>query len=291
METTAIPGQTAAVQVCPKAPVAQASLGEVSGDVTGIRLSYVKPTYGVGRQHELGFDEGSIVLQERYAVGWKAKPVPIIVIGAVQFYKDWTSQAEFSAGIKPQRYPNEAAARAAGKRIEWIDDPSGALNPVTGRVARLGPQAAPAFDVKILLRKPAEVKDEKGNAVYADAEFYLRIGEHFYCPSLITFEKMSYAPFLQLLQQSRVMAAQEQKVPLNKAQLHRWVYALGTKVLPSKPGRKSTLIPEITRMQDPVTKRGAVLSEAEVTELEDLMGALLNAQAEHPEVIADDANP
>lgn len=277
METSATPPTTA---VAPRTNASvQAAVGEVTGEMGGIKLLYLKPTYGVGGQHDAGFDEGTLVIDGKFSVSTKKDPVPVIIIGATQFWKDWLGQAEFAAGIKSQRYPDEASAIAAGKRTQWIDDPAGGTNPVTGRPARLGPQAAAAFDLKVLVRKPASTKDAKGDEVNVDTEFFLRIGEYFYCPSLITFEKMAYAPFSQVLLQSRVMAAQEQKVSVQHAKLHRWLYQLGTEILPAKTGRKSALIPKLSRMLDPQTKRGAVLAEADVAELEGLMAALSNASA------------
>lgn len=287
METQAMPTQAVAVRHTAEV---QASIGEVSGEISGIKLCYAKPTYGVGKQNELGFDVGTIVIQERYVVATKDAPVPIVIVGVTQVYKDWLGSVEFNAGIKPKRYLNEAEARASGKRMDWVDDPSGVVNPATGRPARLGPQIAPIFDVKILIRKPDKVLDAGKNEVFP-SEFFLPIGAEVYCLAVITMEKMAYLPFFQLLQQSRVMAAHEQKVALQDARLHRWLFTLGTQILPSKPGRKSALIPEIKRMQDPTTKRGALLGPDEVAELENLLGALTNAQPVAPDAVFDDANP
>ncbi len=289
METNAIP--SGAVAIRPPAEVPQAQLGEVTGEFSGISLKYLKPTYGVGGQHEQGFDEGTLVLDGKYVVATKKVPVPVIIIGATLYAKDWLNQAAFAAGLKSQRYPNAEAARAAGKRIDWIDDPSGAINPVTGRVARLGPQITQVYDLRVLVRKPAVVTDNKGDEVSADSDFYLRVGQYFYAPAIISFEKMAFKPLSDVLLQSRVMAAQEQKVGLGQAKLHHWLYTLGTTLLPSKPGRMAALIPELRRMQDPTTKRGAVLLAEDVAELESLMAALTNASVSAGEAIPDDANP
>jgi len=288
METNATP--PTAVAVRSQAGV-QAPLGEVTGEFSGISLKYLKPTYGVGGQHEQGFDEGTLVLDGKYVVATKKIPVPVIIIGATQYVKDWLNQAAFAAGLKSQRYANAEAARAAGKRVDWIDDPSGAINPVTGRSARLGPEITQVYDLRVLLRKPTIVTDVKGDEVGVDSEFYLRIGTYFYAPAILSFEKMAYKPLNDVLLQSRVMAAQEQKVGLAQAKLHHWLYTLGTTLLPSKPGRMAALIPELRRMQDPTTKRGAVLPAEDVAELENLMAALSNASVSAGEAQSDDVNP
>lgn len=286
METNATPSTSLVTR-----PSAEVSTGEISGEISGVTLKYLKPTYGVGGQHELGFDEGSLVLDGKYAVASKKVPAPVIIIGATQYCKDWMTAAAFAAGLKSQRYANLAAAKAAGKRVDWVDNPNGSMNPVTGRPARLGPEVTQVYDLRVLVRKPAMVTDAKGNEVNADPEFYLRIGEHFYAPACISFEKMAYKPLSEVLTNSRIMAMQEQKVSLGQAKLHNWIYTLGTTLLPSKPSCMAALIPELRRMQDPVTKRGAVLSGEDVAELEGLMAALNNASAGAGEAPADDANP
>ena len=289
MEINAMPN-TAALTTRNTAELST-EVGEISGEFSGISLKYLKPTYGVGGQHEKGFDEGTLVLDGKYVVATKKQPAPVIIIGAAQYAKDWMSQAAFAAGLKSQRYPSLAAAAAAGKRIDWVDDPKGGINPTSGRPNRLGPEVTQVYDLRVLVRKPATVTDQTGNEVNADTDFFIRIGEHFYAPALISFEKMAYKPLADVLMQSRVMAAQEQKVPLAQAKLHHWIYTLGTTLLPSKPGRNAALITELRRAQDPVTKRGAVLPEADVKELEDLMSALNNANVASADAPSDDANP
>lgn len=270
----------------------ESDIGAISGEISGIRLKYLKPTYGVGGQHDRGFDEGTLVLDGKYVVATKKEPVQAIIVGANLYAKDWLTQAQFSAGQKSKRYPNLKVAAAEGKRIDWTDDPTGAINPATGRVRRIGPEVAEAYDLKVLVRRPSKVTDEKGEEVNADMAFFLMIGEHFYAPALVTFEKMAFKPFVDVLNQCRIMAAQQQKVAVRDAKLHHWLFTLGTTILPAKGNAKSTLIPELKRAMDPVTKRGAVLPDTEIAELEGLMAAIGNADVESESTAAqDDANP
>lgn len=281
VETTAMAtrGQTAVDNV-----------GEVTGMDSGLTLKYLSVVYGVGGLHDKGFNEGSLVIDKRFSVTDKKTSIPVIVIGVHSYWKDWLTQADFAAGKKSRRFLTREEAAAAGCTLDWTDDPSGATNPATGKIRRIPPSASKAYDLKVLVRKPAVMRDAAGNEDNDDTLFFLPVGEHFYCPATITFEKTSKEKFEQTIQACMVMAAHEQKVPVQKAVLHRWLFTLGTEILPATGTRKASTIPVLKRMLND-QKKGASLSAEEVASLEEILGALTSARAEQTEVPADDANP
>jgi hypothetical protein len=267
------------------------TVDESTGADRGLTLKYLSVVYGVGGLHDKGFNEGALVVDKRFAITDKKTSVPVIVLGVVSYWKDWLTQADFSAGKKSNRYATEAQALAAGKSTTWTDDPTGAIDPIKGRVKRVPPSAAKAYDLKVLVRRPPVLRNAQGEEDNDDSLFFLPIGEHFYCPATITFEKTSKEKFEQTLQACQIMAAHEQglmKTP-HKATLHKWLFTLGTEILPATGTRKASTIPVLKRMMND-QKKGASLSAEEVTALEDLLVALTSARAETTEV-ADDANP
>ena len=292
MEANATPPvQTEALATRDSAHV-QASVNESTGLDRGIALKYLSVVYGVGGLHDKGFNEGSLVIDKRFAITDKKTSIPVIIIGVNQYWKDWLTQTDFVAGKKSSRYRTKALAEAAGKTTEWSDDPSGVINPTTGRVRGIAPTASEAYDLKVLVRKPAVLKNVQGEEDGDDTLFFLPIGDHFYCPATITFEKTAMKTFKGTLNACRIMAATEQgliKTP-DKAELHRWLFTLGTEIIAASGTRKASTIPVMKRMLDD-KKRGASLTEEENQSLIDLLSALAGAEPETTADVAEDANP
>ena len=292
METNATP-QTA---VAPRAPAA-VSVAEASGELSGIKLRYLKPTFGVGPQHDAGFPEGTLVLDEKFIVGDKTHAVPAIIVSASKYWKDYISSVEWNAGKRSQRYTLEEA-RATGKRVYvnkqdsgWVDDPAGGLNANTGRPNRLGPEISPAADLKLLLRRPDKVTDKDANELFAELEFPVRIGQFFYCPSQVTYDRKGFHLMESVLDASLLMAAQEQHVKVKDAKLSNWLYLIGVSLLPATKYSRASIVATLARMQDPVTKRAANLSAEEIAELAEWLPAISTAKAEPAAPESDDANP
>ena len=295
METTAQPGTAVATR--PQAPVAS-STSEAAGEVAGVKVLYLQTTYGVGGLHDAGFPDGSIVLDGKYIVANRQNPVTIVPLKATRLWKDYFKAADFAAGMRPRRYLTLAEALATGKRAQtddpnsgWADDPSGAMRP-DGRPVRVGPEITLAYDLRLLL-KLGKVTDKDGNEAFVEGLYFVKLGDSYYCPAQCSFEKQAYAPFAQTIGTAIVMAAQAQGVSRDKAVLHRWLYNLRTDIKKAKtPAGRSATVAVVERMQDPVTKKGAVLSDLEVKQLEDLLQPLQEAQPGAGEAAdADEANP
>lgn len=139
-----------------------------------IQFEWVKMAYGVGNQ-----PRSAVPGEYWLGKNWDCKlcerdgTFDAVVISVVTGYKDWP--AVYDPNVKLQYYANRAAAVAAGKRVEWADGPNG---------TRLGPEAAPYLQLKLLVKKTPTVED--------DSLFTIPLGGEFYAPAIMSFEKMNY---------------------------------------------------------------------------------------------------
>ena len=287
MEATATPPTAVATR---PTGGAVGAVEDVTGEVAGVKLLYAQIAYGVGGLHNAGFPDGSLVLDGKYVVANRKVPARIIPVKATQSWKDYFKNADFAAGLRPARYATAKEAIATGKRVQtrdknsgWADDPTGARKP-DGRPVRVGPEISMIWDLVFLLQK-GMVQDKDGNEAFADGLFFVKLGDSYYCPAQISFEKQGFDPFDQTISRALALSKQE-GVPI-----HRWLYTLRTDILPAKyAGGNSATIARVERAQDPVTKQGAVLSDGEFASLTRLLTPLQNAQAADGDP-ADDANP
>lgn len=207
------------------------ALGEVSGDLspTSIRLPRLQLTFGVGKL-AAEFAPGDWVLGGDTLLAHKMEKLNFIVIHAHGYWKEYTTQEMFAAGIRPRTFESEAEVKAAGGTTQWIN----------GK----GPSFSQAVDFKILIEQPKDL---------VSGVFGIPIGGKQYAPAIWTLDKTSYSrgapPIL--------TAA---KFALRQRGLHSAVWELFSKI--ETMNGKNIPVPSV--------KLSRHLSDGEIAELRDL---------------------
>jgi hypothetical protein len=275
-----------------------AGIGEVTGEMSGLKLLRLGITFGVGGLHDAGFSEGDFVIDKRYRVARKNELLKCIIVGAADgMYKEWLTNEAYQAHKTSRAFPTREAAAAAGLTVDWTDDPAGVINPVTGRVRRLPPQAAPYLELKLLIQRPETCVDSKGDVVNVDMDFYLNFGGKDYLPAIFSADKTGYEGVHVALQNSRIRSAREETPAgapqsIMNARLHKWEFTLNTALAPIKrAGQRPAMIPVLQRSLN-ADKSCVVLDAAIVRDIEGILGVVATAPEKVAEVnLADQANP
>lgn len=111
-------------------------------DMTGIRPPYLSLVHGTSKDLLEKFNQGDLVLSKDFAAARKGEAMPAIILGIDQFWKERVTQDQWNDGRRPRIFRNKEEAREAGLRVDWEGD--------------IGPDAGPAMDVLLLIRKPKD---------------------------------------------------------------------------------------------------------------------------------------
>jgi hypothetical protein len=117
-------------------------------DVSGVPPPRLQLTHGVGSLAE-NFNPGDLVLDKEHLVCPKGGKIEMILLRIDQFYREILSREGWESGQFPQNFEGgtleecKKAAEKAGLRVEWEGE--------------TGPEAGPAMDAIVLLRKPKDL--------------------------------------------------------------------------------------------------------------------------------------
>lgn len=143
----------------------KAVLGAVTGEsgAGDFRLPRLQIAYGVG-DLAATFNPGDLVLGGDTLLVHKGEPLKLIVLSAVQYWKEYPTQEMREARIMPRVFATAAEVQAAGGTTEWING--------------VGPTYSRAMDLNLLILKPKDivsglfgVKLDATDAEYAPAIF------------------------------------------------------------------------------------------------------------------------
>lgn len=111
-------------------------------DIGEARPPFLKLIHGTTKNAG-AFNPGDLVLQNEYLVCPKGKSIDVVILNIDQGLRERVSDDDFNSGTRPRMFKNVAAAKAAGLSTEWVNG--------------VGPDASPAMDMIVLLRKPEHV--------------------------------------------------------------------------------------------------------------------------------------
>lgn len=243
------------------APAPIGGLGSVVGDFTGIELARLSMAWGVGAMAKL-FHPGDLVIDGAERIAEKSDRLTVVMLSATTYWKDWLTQEENGAGIRPNRYPTREAAIKANKRLDWSVDGS------------IRPDAAPAIEIRMLVRKPEAIESDR---------FFIRVGDFMYAPVRFAAEKTVYKNIAQVVVRRMAYDAGVRGVPLDQGHIHTAFYELFTEMETKKT--RTLPCPYLVPKLGP-DKKALVLSEKELSDLKDLFAAVNAAP-----VRADDDMP
>jgi hypothetical protein len=127
-------------------PAVQGSmeLGAVQGEMgpDDIILPRLKITYGVGALAE-NFTPGDIVLADDNCLAHKEEDIDVIFLNVTQYWKEYLSNDDFKAGIRPRTFMSAAEVHNAGGSTKWING--------------VGPSFMRAMCLKMLIKKPDDL--------------------------------------------------------------------------------------------------------------------------------------
>jgi hypothetical protein len=162
---------------------AHAPLGGMSGDAMGsvrIQIPRLKIAYGVGGL-ATDFNQGDLVLQvggkdgTKYLLCPKGKAggLGVIILSVESYWKQWVSQDDWTAGIRPTEFATEEEVKANGGITAW--GPYGSNAPK--------PTHSPAGHIKMLIQKPDDVTAGVFGIVLDGREF---------CPAVWSIDKGAF---------------------------------------------------------------------------------------------------
>jgi hypothetical protein len=114
--------------------VIQDDLGEL--DEGTLKKPYMSVVHGVGEAAD-DFNPGDLILDKEHLLATKNNPVEIIILNRDAYIKEYM---DYTPGVFPRLFKTKEDAKEAGLRTEWVDGQ--------------GPQARPAMDLTVLIKKP-----------------------------------------------------------------------------------------------------------------------------------------
>lgn len=138
-------------------------------DTTGIQPPWLSIVHGVGKLAQAGYNPGSLVLGGEHVLAEKNTPINLTVLRYQQYWKQYLSNEDFSAGLRPRLFANAEEAKKAGLRVEWENN--------------MGPEASPAMDWLLLIEKPKDL---------ICGLFGINILDKEYAVALMTVDKQAY---------------------------------------------------------------------------------------------------
>lgn len=222
-------------------------------------------------------------------VGQAPKPnqrFQFVIVGRLDGYKHYVTQAEFNAGIMPKRYFVDAtkqtgwsdarkAALEAGETLEgWRDG-----DPSKGEPPRVGPSATPFMQLKVLVKKPE-------NCDAGEENFCVALDGEFYAPAILEFDKLNWEKAYKIVDMAvRAELVKQRQDPTHKPSLLDKVF-WGFSSAVERPGRNGAPSKVVTTpMMMRAVENGTpvVLSKAAVEDIQ----ALVSGAASGP--VSDEA--
>lgn len=117
------------------------ALGSMAGDVSAndLRFPRLQVAYGVGGLAE-SFTPGDLVLDKEHLLAKKKEPIRVIIINTLTYWKEYTT---YGTGQMPRTFATEKEANDAGLTTKWTNGE--------------GPQCKKAMDLRMLIKKPANL--------------------------------------------------------------------------------------------------------------------------------------
>lgn len=150
---------------------ANMALGQISGelDAKDFRVPRLDTAYGVG-QYVGKFAAGSLILGKDHLLVQINEPLRIVILSAIKYWKEYISNDQWGAGIRPRQFATEEEVKAAGGTIDW--------GPNNER-----PSYGGAMDAKILIQKPDAI---------TCGMFGVEIEGKLWAPAIWTVDKLAY---------------------------------------------------------------------------------------------------
>jgi len=120
------------------------ALGTVQGEFSmeEMRLPRLQIAYGVGNLAE-NFNPGDFVLGGDNLLVHKGEPLRIIILTAGQYWKEYLSAEQFTAGLRPRSFLTEQEVHKEGGTTAWVNG--------------VGPTFNRAMNIKMLIEQPKDV--------------------------------------------------------------------------------------------------------------------------------------
>jgi len=219
--------------------------------------SWMRITYGVGKQSLEGHPLASLALDLIDKIADKEEKLVIVITGVNKYWKEWLPAGSTEI---PRRYHNEIAAKEDGHVTRW--GPKGSNAPK--------PTVAPAKTLTMFIRQPEGCASEK---------FILALDGNMYAPVSFDVDKglcKKVTPFLDRLQ---FLDAQQRKKPLHMGRHDRHFLTLHTYNQKIPSGRNMTFVMLATHMEN---NKPAEITPAFWADWEALMGAAEDAPESGP---------
>lgn len=212
------------------------SLGAVTGETSqsDIRIPYLQIAYGVGKL-ATKFNPGDFVLGGEHLLVSRGKPLTVIILAAVKYYKEKLSKSDLDAGLRPRSFATEAEVLKNKGTLEYKNAPDG---------SRIHPTFGPAMDLKLLIQQPEGL---------TQGPFGLEIDGAFYTPAYFSVDKAGYTRVGKEIQT-------QQSLALSKVGLLAGLWELHTEI--QLINGNNTVVPMIKLMG-----RTTEAARAEITKL------------------------
>lgn len=221
------------------------ALGQVTGDVDydNLRLARLQIAYGVGKL-AAKFAPGDLVLGGDSLLVKKGEPLNVIILTADNYWKEYISQQQFQAGIRPRNFATVDEVIKAGGTTEWKDGPDG---------KRIGPSFSRAMDMKLLIEQPKDI---------VSGLFGVPVAGKLYAPAIWSVDKSAHRRVEGVVNSAA-------RLSLRTRGLHSAVFQVTTTI--ELINKNNTPIPNIKLLTH--------LSDEAVKEIEVLFGRVAAAAA------------
>lgn len=208
-------------------------VGKTQEFTGNLSLPYLGMAYGVGGLSEAGFAPGSLVLGKEHLLAEKGEPIRLIVMSFEEYFKEYVTSAEWTAGKRPRVFRTEEEAKAAGLSTRYNQD--------TGQL----PQAPQAMVWTTLIEKPEKVTCPL---------FCIEANGKAYAPAYFPLERSAYGA----VRQDFGMAV---KFILKARGIHTGVWSVHTVLKTAKTGNK-TWVPKISLVEHLTAEQEATIKAA-----------------------------
>jgi hypothetical protein len=128
---------------------ATTELGQLGGEIGAqdLQAPYLQITYGVGGLAE-NYSLGDLVLGGENLLVHKDTPLELVILRAFVYWKEYLSNEDFKAKIRPRTFATEADVHKAGLTTTWTRGPDGTDQ---------GPQCNRAMRMDLIIEQPKDV--------------------------------------------------------------------------------------------------------------------------------------
>lgn len=150
---------------------ASGALGVCEGEFApgDLRLPRLQIVYGVGKL-SAEFNPGSLVLGRDTLLVEKGKPLEVIILGTLKYWKEYTSGKTYDPNKIPRSYKTAAEVTANGGTTDWVGSQ--------------GPTFSRAMQLKMLIQQPEGVLSSIFDGI--------TIGGKNYAPAVWDVDKQAY---------------------------------------------------------------------------------------------------